>query len=54
MGDVVKWKEPIDAEDADCRFVVLEIRGDDVLAEYVCDMNIKPIGQYRIADLIKA
>lgn len=53
-GQTVKWASPIDADDAECRFVVLEIRGDDVLAEYVCTMNIKPIGQYRAMDLIEA
>jgi len=50
-GDVVKFKNPLNADEATERHTVLELRGDRVLVEYICDMNLKPTGVYMVAEL---
>lgn len=52
-GDVVRFKTPVDADEASLLFVVVEDRGPRVL---VCDvaspMKIKPQSAYAAADMV--
>ena len=51
LGNVVKFKDPINAGEAAERHVVIELRGNRVLVEFVCNMNFKPMGVYLIDDM---
>jgi hypothetical protein len=42
-GDKVRFIEVKDPGDELCEFTVLEVRGDRVLIELVCDMPIRPM-----------
>ena len=51
-GDVVKFREPTDTEEASERFIVLELRGDRVLVGDVnTQMAIRPTFVYLCAEL---
>lgn len=51
-GDVVKFKNIVDAGDENVRMVLLEDPdGGRVLVEDICDMNIKPTWRYNVEDL---
>jgi hypothetical protein len=51
IGDIVKFKEPEDAQEAAVRFVVAELRGDRVEVILVCDLPLPPRFVYLTADL---
>ena len=42
-GDKVRFVEAKDPGDELCEFTVVEMRGDRVLIELVCDMRIRPM-----------
>lgn len=51
-GDVVKFKNVVDAGDENIRMVLLEDPdGGRVLVEVICDMNIKPTFRYKVGEL---
>jgi hypothetical protein len=54
VGQEVRFAEPMSADEASERFVVVELRGPRVLVEFICDMAIKPQSVYLAADLVKA
>lgn len=49
---MVRFVAPETDDEASERFVVLELRGDRALVEFVCEMNIKPTFVYRTADMV--
>jgi hypothetical protein len=51
LGKTVKFVTPATAEEAEERFIVLELRGDRVLVEFICDLAIRPTFVYLIQDL---
>jgi hypothetical protein len=50
-GDVVRFVAPSNEDEANERFLVLEMRGDRVLVEAVCDMRLRPTFVYPAGDL---
>ena len=52
-GDVVKFIQDcnLSISEASERFIVLEPRGDRVLVQAVCDMNLKPTFVYPASSL---
>lgn len=54
VGQTVRFTEPKSPDEETERFIVLELRGDRVLVEFVCDMRIKPTHVYLAADLVGA
>ena len=54
VGQTVQFAAPLSDDEADERFVVIELRGPRVLVEFVCEMNLRPQSVYLIEDLIPA
>jgi len=54
VGQRVKFTAPLNDDERDERFTVLELRGERVLVEFICDMNIRPTFAYSPADLVPA
>lgn len=54
VGQTVRFAVPKSPDEETERFVILELRGDRVLVEFICDMRIKPTHVYLIADLVEA
>lgn len=52
VGQQVKFATIVDPEDESARFRVLEVNGDRLLIEFVCDMSIPPTQVVRVADVI--
>ncbi len=51
-GDIVKFRNVVDAGDEDLRMILLEDPdGGRVLVESIVDMNIRPTHRYNIEDL---
>jgi len=51
-GDVVKFRNVVDAGDENVHMVLLEDPdGGRVLVADICDMNIKPTSRYNVEDL---
>jgi len=53
VNDTVKWLNPLSAAEQTERFTVLELRGDRVLVEFICDMPIRPTSE-SIANLYRS
>jgi hypothetical protein len=51
LGYVVKFRQPLLADEAEERILVLKHRGARILVEFICDMAIKPQCVYLIANL---
>jgi hypothetical protein len=51
VGDTVKMVSPTPDETGTERFRVLELRGDRVLVEFVCDLRIPPTYVYPTSDV---
>ncbi len=51
VNDEVKWVQPVDANEAGERFIVIEVNGDRCLIEDICDLPIRPTTVARTADL---
>ena len=51
IGDTVQWREPLDADEMEMRFVLLQVLGDRVLMESLVHMSIPPTYVTRLADL---
>lgn len=56
VGDTVRFREVVEAGDAEARMIVLELRGERVLVTDTrhAHWNIKPTAVYPAADLVKA
>ena len=54
ISQQVKFAAPLTADEATERFVVVELRGERVLVEFICDMPIRPTFVYIAADLVAA
>jgi len=54
IGDIVRFREPLDDFEKEERFVVIELRGLRVLVEAQIPMFIKPQCSYLVSDLILA
>lgn len=54
VGQTVRFREPLTDDEREERFIVIELRGERVLVEFICDMNIKPHHVYLMADLTPA
>lgn len=54
IGQRVKFAAPLNEDERQERFTVVELRGDRVLVEFICDMNIRPSFVYLTADLVSA
>jgi hypothetical protein len=55
VGNVVRFREYLEAGDDTLRFTVLELRGDNVLVTAIGVFDkwfIKPTHEYRISDLL--
>jgi hypothetical protein len=52
VGDRVKFRIPMNQDEAAEIFTVIELRGPRLLVELVCDMRIKPVFVYNAVDLI--
>lgn len=50
-GQVVRYAKPVNAAEAECRFVVVEPRGDRVLIQLVCDLRIPPMECISVAEV---
>ncbi len=50
-GDTVKLVTPMPDESGSERFRVLEMRGDRVLVEFICDLRIPPTYVYPVTDI---
>jgi hypothetical protein len=53
INDIVKYLKPQSGEDA-IRFLLLEINGDRVLVELICDWTIKPVETLPITEICAA
>lgn len=51
VGDIVVFKEVLDAGDEDARMVVIEDNGDRVLVRHLVDMKLQPTSIYLKSDL---
>ena len=51
VGQTIKFANPLSDDKRDERFTVVELRGDRVLVEFICDMRIKPQSVYLASDL---
>lgn len=51
VGNLVRFANPLTTAEQSERFVVLEMRGDRVLVEFVCTMTIRPTFVYLLSDL---
>lgn len=51
VGQTVKFANPLSDDERDERFTVVELRGDRVLVEFICDMRVKPQSVSLAADL---
>lgn len=54
LNQVVKFKEPMSKDEAAERFVIVEVRGDRVLVELVCEMTIRPTFVYMAEEMVEA
>ncbi len=54
VGQSVKFINPLTDDERGERFTVLELRGERVLVEFICDMTIRPTSVYLAEDLISA
>lgn len=54
LPSLVKFTNPMSAEESAERFTIVELRGNRVLVELVCDDTIAPTFVYPMADLIPA
>ena len=54
VGDVVRFKNPGNSDEASELFAVIELRGERVLVQALCAMQIKPQFAYLAADLTVA
>ncbi len=54
VGQAVRFAEPRSPDEETEQFIVLELRGDRVLVEFMCDMRIKPTYVYLVAELVPA
>jgi hypothetical protein len=52
VGDMVRFLQPLSDDEASERFRVLELRGDRILVEAICDMQVKPTFVYPARDLM--
>ena len=52
VGDVVSWLTPLEAGDADARYIVTEVNGDRCFIRFICDMAIAPVTLARTNELI--
>ena len=52
VGQTVKFAVPNSPDEETERFIVLELRGDRVLVEFICDMRIKPTSVYLVTDMV--
>ena len=55
VGQTLMFREPLtddEREEREERCIVLELRGDRVLVEFICAMSIKPASVYLVADLV--
>ncbi len=51
VGDTVKMVEPTPDESGLERFRVLELRGDRVLVEFICDLPIPPTYVFQVSEV---
>ena len=54
VGQQVKFAAPMTDDEAAERFTVVELRGERVLVEFICDMPLRPQFVYLAADLVAA
>lgn len=51
VGDTVKMVQPTPDESGLERFRVLELRGDRVLVEFLCDLRVPPTYVFPLSDV---
>lgn len=51
QGDTVKYSKPLDAEEAQLRFLLLEHNGDRVAIQLICDETIKPVETVEVSEV---
>lgn len=54
VGQLVKWLTPITPEELNERYTVLEVNGDRLLVQFVCNWRINPTSTYLASDLTPA
>ena len=54
IGQKVKFAAFVDAGDIVARFRVLEVNGDRLLIQFICDMTIKPTQVVRVDEIVLA
>ena len=52
VGQLVRFIAPLNEDEREEQFTVLELRGERVLVEFVCGMSIRPTFVYLAADLV--
>ena len=52
IGQVVQFAHPLTDDEKVERFLVLELRGDRVLVEFICDWLVRPTFSYLESDLV--
>lgn len=53
VGQLVRFIAPLNEDEREEQFTVLELRGERVLVEFVCGMSIRPTFVYLAADLVQ-
>lgn len=54
VGTIVTWREPLDDNERQERFVLIELNGDRCFIRAICNLPLPPIGLACIDDLIPA
>ena len=54
IGQRVKFTAPLNDNERQERFTVIELRGNRVLVEFICDMSIRPTFVFLSADLVSS
>ena len=52
VGQLVRFIAPLNEDEREEKFTVLELRGERVLVEFVCGMSIWPTFVYLAGDLV--
>lgn len=51
VGDMVKWRQPINHAEGTERFTLIELNDDRCFIRFVCDLPIPPVQVAMVSDL---
>ena len=52
IGDVVKFADGLYPDEEGAQYIILEINGDRVFIEYICDLPFRPQSVAMVKDLV--